>query len=351
MSWRIIKTLFFKDTKLFFRDKFFGVMTIGVTVMYIVFYILMPSTIDETIKIGVYTTETENSTLLKNIKRRGLILQQMQSEDELKQAILDRKLHLAIAMHPVDSTTSAIKQKIFVYYSSDLPEEMKEMYTVFIREMVNQISGFKLKITPVLMVLGPDMGGKQIPYKNRILPLFAFMLLVMETMGLANIISTEVESGMIPALLATPMKVTDLFAAKGLTGVILAFSPAAFILIFTGSLSNYPVLILLTLLLGSSMVNGLAFFIASISKDMMSVIGWGVLIVICLIIPGFVMIFPGMGSDWIKIIPSYFLMDILFRAINFDIGWSGNLLNIMWLLVFNLIFISLGIFSLKRKLA
>ncbi|MBA7708310.1 hypothetical protein ES703_117204 [subsurface metagenome] len=244
---------------------------------------------------------------------------------------------------------SGKKPQIFVYYSSDLSDEIKEMYTILISEMINQMSGFEIDIDEIEIVLGPDMGGKQIPYRDRMLPLFAVMLLITETLGLANLITSELEDGTIQALLTTPMKVTDLFVGKGVTGVFLAFSPAVLLMIITGSLSQNVSLIVTSLLLGSIMVTGLAFFIASISKDMMSVIAWGTLLMIVLFIPAFTVIFPGPVSGWIKVIPSFFLVDILHRAVNFDIGWSGNLGNIMFLISFNIVFVLFGIITLKRK--
>ena len=364
MSWRIIKTLISKDSMLFFRDKFFGIMTIAGIVLYIAFYFMMPKTVDETIEIGFYAPHAFNMTsnettsdksdryiFNENIQEEGLIIRNVKTEDELKQAITDKKYHIGISI-PEDIQKSLIsgkKPQIFVYYSSDLSDEIKEMYTILISEMINEMSGFKIDIDDVEIILGPDMGGKQIPYRDRMLPLFALVLLFTETMGLANLITSETENGTIQALLATPMKVTDLFVGKGITGVLLAFSQVLLLMIITGSLTQNILLIIITLLLGSIMVTGLAFFIASISKDMMSVVAWGTLFMIVLFIPAFTVIFPGPVSGWIKVIPSFFLVDTLQRAVNFNIGWSGNLNNIMLLIGFNIVFIFLGIITLKRK--
>ena len=349
MSWRTIKTLIAKDFKLFFRNKFFGVMTIFGIILYLVFYFIMPNTVDEEIEIGLYAPQAF-SMFYENIEE-GLIIRNMKTEDELKQAVTDKELHIGISF-PEDiqkSLMSGKKPQIFVYYSSDLSDEIKEMYTILIGEMINQMSGFEIDIDEVEIVLGPDMGGKQIPYRDRMLPLFAVMLLITETLGLANLITSELEEGTIQALLTTPMKVTDLFVGKGITGVFLAFSPAVLLMIITGSLTQNVSLIITSLLLGSIMVTGLAFFIASLSKDMMSVIAWGTLLMIVLFIPAFTVIFPGPVSGWIKVIPSFFLVDTLHRAVNFDIGWSGNLNNIMFLIGFNIVFVFLGIITLKRK--
>ncbi len=350
MNWRTIKTLIAKDFKLFFRNRFFGVMTIFGLVLYIVFYFIMPNVVGETIEIGFYAPPVLVA-FDQGIEEEGLTIREMKSEDELKQAVIDKELHIGISF-PEDiqkSLMSGKKPQIFVYYSSDLSDEIKEMYTILIGEIINQMSGFEINIDEVEIVLGPDMGGKQIPYRDRMLPLFAVMLLITETMGLANLITSEKESGTVQALLTTPMKVTDLFIGKGVTGVFLAFSPAVLLMIITGSLTQNVLLIITSLLLGSIMVTGLAFFIASISRDMMSVIAWGTLLMIVLFIPAFTVIFPGPVSGWIKVIPSFFLVDILHRAVNFDIGWGGNLNNILFLIGFDIVFVLLGIITLKRK--
>lgn len=350
MNWPIIKTLIAKDIILFSRDKTFGFMTVVAIVLYVVFYFIMPQKVNETIEIGFYAPKASN-TYMKNIEE-GVIIRYMKTEDELKKAVMDKELQLGISV-PEDilkSLLSMRKPQVFVYYSSDLPDEIKEMYTIFMSEMINELSGAKIELDTVEIVLGPDMGGKQIPLRNRMIPSFVFMLLIAETMGLANLITSELESGTVEALLTTPMKVTDLFAGKGFTGVFLAFSQTVLLMMITGSLTQNVLLIIITLLLGSAMVTGLAFYIASISKDLMTVVAWGSLSIVILFLPIFTIIFPGLVSGWVKIIPSFSIVDILHRAVNFDIGWSGNLNNLMLLVGFNIVFISLGIMTLKKKL-
>ena len=351
MNWRISRTLIAKDFILFFRDKLFGIMTIVAIVLYTGFYFIMPKKVNETIEIGFYAPKA-SKLFNMNLEEEGLIIRNVKTEDELKKAVTDKEYHIGISVPEdiLESLLSGKKPQVFVYYSSDLPDEMKEMYTIFMSEMINQLSGSKIGIETVEMILGPDMEGQQIPFRDRMVPLFVFMLLIAETMGLANLITSELETGTIQALLTTPMKVIDLFAGKGFTGVCLAFSQAVLFMIITGSLTQNILLVVITLFLGSLMVTGLAFFIASISKDLMSVVAWASLSMIILCLPAFTVIFPGLVSGWVKIIPSFSIVDILHRAVNFDIGWSGNLNNIMRLIGFNLVFISLGIITLKRKL-
>ncbi|NIM16750.1 MAG: ABC transporter permease [Candidatus Aminicenantes bacterium] len=348
MSWQKIIPLITKDFMLFLRDKLFGFATIFCIVLFIIFYFIMPRTVDETIEIGFYAPKAFNM-FNKTREAEGVIIRNVSSENELKQAVMDKQYHIGISI-PGDIRKSLIPGKnpqIVVYYSSDIPDEMKEMYTIFIGEMINAVVGYKIKLDHI--VLGLDMGGKQIPYRDRLLPILVFFLLIAGTFVLASLITSELENKTIQALLATPMKVIDLFVGKGFVGVLLAFSQAMILMTVTGNLNQNTILIIISLLLGSMMVTGLAFFIASISPDMMSVVAWGTLFVMILSIPAVTIIFPGPVSGWIKVIPSFYIVDTLHRAVNFDIGWSGNLKNIMFIIGFNIAFVFLGIITLKRK--
>ena len=79
MNWRTIKTLIAKDFKLFFRNKFFGVMTIFGMILYLVFYFIMPNTVDEKIEIGLYAPQAF-STLYEKLEE-GLIIRNVKIED------------------------------------------------------------------------------------------------------------------------------------------------------------------------------------------------------------------------------------------------------------------------------
>ena len=241
------------------------------------------------------------------------------------------------------------KAQVNLYVPSELPDEMKDLYSMLVAEILNEISGYKIPVTLAEEILGPDLVGQQIPLRKRMVPLLVLMLIVTGTLGLANFITLELERGTYQALSVSSMKVIDFFVSKGITGLILAFSQALLIMAITGSLNQHLWLVVTVVLLGSTMAIGLAFFIASIAKDMMAVVAWGTLLIIAFLIPAFTIMFPGQISIWIKVIPSYFLVDILNRAVNFDVGWVGNLNNLLILVGFSLFFVCLGITTIQRK--
>jgi ABC-2 type transport system permease protein len=350
MNWRIISTLVSKDVVLFFRNRFFTLITVLALGAYAAIYFLMPQSVDETLEIGLYAPAMP-SFLAEQMEAEGLILHPMDSEEALKQALADGQFDVGVAL-PADMMLKlAAGQKVQarVYLTSDLPEELGDTYVILLQELAFTLGGQPLNLEISKEILGRDMVGMQTPPRDRLLPLLAIFILVMETMGLANLISAEVEAGTLQALLVTPLRVEGLFLGKGITGVSLAFVQAALLMAVTGGLSQQPVLVLTALLLGALLVTGVGFLMSSAAKDMMSVIAWGVLALLVLSIPSFGVMFPGVISDWVKVIPSYYLVDTVYQAVNLDAGWSDVWPNLLMLLAFAAAMLGLGVVFLRRK--
>ena len=113
-----------------------------------------------------------------------------------------------------------------------------------------------------------------------------------------------------------------------------------------------PLLILLTpLLIGSVMVTGLAFLIASVARDFMSVVGWGILAIVLLAIPGLSVLLPGLVSGWIRLLPSHYLVDTVHRVVNFGAGWAEVGSSLALLAASAAVFVGLGMVTLRRRFA
>ena len=153
------------------------------------------------------------------------------------------------------------------------------------------------------------------------------------------------------ALLITPLTIRSLFIGKGITGVGMAFGQALLLVAITGGLSNQPWIVLLALFLGALLVTGIGFLLASTGSDLMGILAWGVLAILVLSLPALVILFPGTISNWVKVIPSYYLVDTVNRAINYGISLGSAMSNLAILLVIDLIIIWLGTVALRRKLA
>jgi ABC-2 type transport system permease protein len=242
------------------------------------------------------------------------------------------------------------KIQAHIYFSAELPQELREIYPIMVEEWISTMSGQSLNIEATEEILGPDRAGNQIPPRDRMLPLFAVFLLMVETLGLASLISSEIVGDTLRALLVTPLSVEGLFIGKGITGVGMAFTETALLMMFTGGLSDQPLLILTALFLGAMLVTGIAFLIASVSKDLMSVMAWGILVILLLAIPSFSVLLPGLTSDWMKVVPSFYLVDAVHRVTNFEASWAEVRVDLLALLGFAIVFLSSGVWVLRRRL-
>ncbi|MBA7700425.1 hypothetical protein ES703_109139 [subsurface metagenome] len=314
-----------------------------------VIYFIMPKTVNESLEIGLYAPVVLPA--FEQMQGEGLEIERVESEKLLKEGVTEGQYVAGIALPAdiIEDFMSGQKPKISVYFAPDVPEEIKDAVEVLIRELAYQQTGQALTIEIREEILGPDLAGMQIPPRDRMRPLFAVLLIMMETFGMANLISEEVERRTINALLVTPVTVKELFTAKGITGVSLAFVQAALFMAIIGGMSRQPLIILVALLLGAVLVTGVGFIIAALGKGFMSVLAWGMVILIILFIPAFGVMFPGAVTGWIKVIPSYYLVDTVHRVSNFGAGWGDVWYNLLVLLGSDLALVWIGIMALRRR--
>ena len=276
-----------------------------------------------------------------------------ESVADLKDAVLDAEITAGFAFPPDFITLLANQDnpEVEVFFPADLPQEAKDIYVLLLKELAFMLVGQPLNIEVSEEILGEDLLGEQIPRRDRMLPMIAVFILIFETLGLANLMSGEIEARTLQALLITPLKVRELFFGKGVTGVGMAFSQAFILVAITGGLSNQPVIILVALFLGALLATGFGFLLASTGGDLMGILAWGILVILVLIMPAMGIIFPGTITNWVKLIPSYYLVDTLNRAFNYGVSYQLALTNLSILLVVDVIILWLGIGALRRKMA
>jgi ABC-2 type transport system permease protein len=345
-----IRALVAKDFTLFFRNRFFAMMTPLALVVYIGLYFVMPGSVNETIDIGVYAPGL--SPTAEEIRQQGLEVHVVDSEDDLKDGVAahDYAYGIVLPADLAEQLAAGEKPRIDLYLASDAPEEYGEAMSSLLREMVYAQTGQPLAVEfAVQVVPGPDMAGRQIPVRDRMRPLFAVFLIVFETFGMATLITEEIERRTIQALLVTPVSIKDLFAAKGITGITMAFLQAAVFMAAVGGLAEGPAVIILALLLAALLVTGVGFLIASLARDMMSVLAWGVLALVILVMPAMGVLFPGVITGWVKAIPSYYIVNTVDRVANYGSGWADIWRNLVILLAFDAALLAAGMAALRRR--
>lgn len=350
MNFGVIKALVAKDFSLFFRNRFYSLITVLGIITYLTIYFVMPSSVDEELEIGLYAPVLP--PVFEVIQQgEGLEFELYDSEEALKEAIMDRAHEAGVAL-PADimeKFASGLKPVVTLYFPADAPDEIKDIVETMIRELAYLQTGQTLAIEVSAEILGPDLLGEQIPIRDRMRLMLAIMLIMFEMMGLASLISEEVEHDTIRALLVTPMSVRDFFTAKLIMGTSLAFVQGALFMAIVGGLNSQPFIVLTALLLGSILFTGSGFLIASLAKDMLTSMGWGITLLLIYSIPAFGVMFPGTVTDWARAIPTYYLTNTIHQASNFNAGWGDIWTDLLILLAFIVVIVWGGIMALRRK--
>ena len=350
MNWHIIRAMASKDFTLFFRNRFFAVVTVIGLVFYLLIYFVMPKTVDETLEIGMYSPVSLPG--FEQVEAEGLVIEAVESEEVLKEAVINGDYIAGIALPPdsMDILMSGQMPDITLYIASDVPQEIRDSVTVIIKELAYLQAGQLLNVKITQEIIGPDLMGMQVPPRERLRPLLAVFIVIFETFGLANLISEEVERGTVRALLVTPMSIKELFVSKGLVGVGLAFIQGVFFMAVVGGMNHHPLIIVLVLLLGSVLTTAVGFIMAALGKDFMTVIAYGMIAFVILSIPAFGVMFPGAVTGWVKAVPSYYLVDTLYQVSSFGAGWGDIWQNLLILIGFNIVLVWIGILGIRRKI-
>jgi len=351
MNWRMICTLIHKDTVLFLRNRLFAPVTVFALVSYAAIYLVMPNAVDEVHEVGLYAP-TMPPSFVEMMAEEGVAVCEMGSEKALENAMVEGEFEVGIVLlgDMIKALKAGEKGRIKVTFGSGFPKELQDAFIILLQEITYRIKGQPMRVEASEEILGPDMTGIQIPLRDRMIPLFALFVLMTETMGLATLITEEFEQRTLHALLITPLRIEGLMLSKSITGISLAFIQVMLLMAVIGGLGHQPILVSGTLLLGALLVTGIGFLMASAAKDLMSVSAWGILAMLVLLIPSFGIMFPGVVSQWVKVIPSYYLVDTLHQVVNFRFGWSGVWQNLLILFAFGTAFIWIGTMALRRRL-
>lgn len=334
----IVRAIVAKDLREFSRDRVWMVLTPIALVAYVAIFWLLPATVDETVTVGVYQRGLD--ALLDEFAAdagRGLRLVELDSPEDLRAAVAEGRLvEVDGQSHPlamgiafpddfVAAVRAGIRPTVTVFVEAGVPEEWRAAMEAFVREGAFALAGVGLpvvELAPEFVVLGVDRAGDQVSPRDRIRPLLALFVLVVESMALAGLVAVEIQARTAKAVLATPATVGDLLAAKGVTGTLLAFSQAILVLLLIGALGYDPLLLASAVLVGSIMVAGVGMIAGSYGRDFMTTLFIGILFLIPLTIPAFGVLFPGVAGFWIQVLPTYGIVQTLMGATVYGLGWA-----------------------------
>ena len=351
----MILELVIKDIKLFFRNKFFAVVSVVGLVAFIAIYFLIPDTVDDNVGIAFWIENPDTFPAyaeLQDNDNYGFF----DTEAEMITALEETNdFFVGMSFPKTDAIAAANGESVTVnaYYAPNIPAEVKQIFEDALIILANtanpNITENFRRIDNTRTTLGNDIYETPISMRDRILPMLIIFILSVEVLGLATLIMREIQSGTARALITGPVRLSHFFTGKALMGLLLAFSQVLIIVLITGKISTSPALLLTTLLLGSLSIVGIGFLIAAVAKDNMSVMAWGATVLLLFGIPGISIMLPGLASGWMELIPSFFFVDSLHRILNFEASWPDVSQNLLILALIGLGTIGLGTAVLQRR--
>ncbi len=404
---RLLGAVLKKDIRIYSRNSIYLFLTIMSLVFFVVIFWIVPDSVDEelpfavTPPLSVIFAESKAAILAAGIpvddaarlaefrstfEEEGLKLIEFAGEDELKRAIagellvyktaegnyifldpdLDEKapkgadkvsIGVGIAFPPIFFSEVLMQRKpqVTVYADAAVPEETRGAIQGFVRELAFSLAGKELPVElppEDMIILGRDRLGDQISMRDKMRPLIAFFILMMETFALASLISNEVLQRTVTALLVTPLRVSHFILAKTIFGTILALGQAVIVLALVGAFSaaNW-LLLLLIVFLGSLLFTAVAMLVGSAGKDFIGQLMYSLLFLIPLMIPAFAVLLPGSVASWVSFLPSYPIVRLLYDVTIQEKLWADSMVLLGIAALWVLAIFAAGLLVLKRKVA
>jgi len=404
----IVGALLKKELRAYSRDTIWLLLTLLALVAIPIAFLFLPDSVDESLTLGVAppigtmvgdARETfremgatdEQLAQLDEVdfseEQEGLLLVEFETEEDLQRVVAgeleawraesgelvlrDREagdekpddaeevnVGIGIAF-PADfiPTVAAGQQgvAVTVYSYADVPTEIQGAIESFVREAGYQLAGQELPVTipdEEFVILGEDRAGDQVSLQDKFRPLVIFMVLLMETFSMASLVSTEVLQRTVTAVLVTPARLGDFLFAKTVFGTFMSLGQALFVLLIIGGLTaqNWS-LVLTILLMGSIMFTGIALFVGASGKDFMGQLFYTMLLTVPLLIPTFSVLFPGTAAGWVRVLPTYPIIDTLYAAMTYGTTWAESARELAYAAVWLLLLYGAGLFTLRRKVA
>jgi ABC-2 type transport system permease protein len=373
----IVSSIVKKDLVEWSRDLFWVLISALVLVAFGILFWVMPDTVDETIYVGIYPArlgEVFAQATAAEEDASGVLVVGFDTERELTSTIErgkkievdgeEQKIQIGIVF-PEDFLTGSVSGEastVRVYVHSTVPEEVTNAMSALVRELAYgvrtlAVGGDPDATFPVVfpdeetMILGPDRAGDQIPFKAKMRPMIAFMMLLMESLALAALIAVEIQTKTVTALIVTPAKTADVLWAKSITGTLLALSQVLLILAIMDSFAGSNVIaLLLATLLGAFMATAVGMLTGAAGKDFMGTLFYGTLFLIPLYIPGFAVLFPGSASWIVKVIPSWGVIQTMVSATTYDLNWRDLATPLICATAWCVTLFAAGWLQLERKL-
>lgn len=383
----IVMAILRKDAKQFSRDRLYIFISLLGLVAFATLFWVVPGGVDQTIVLGVHVAGGEEvlNALVPATSRdgaRGVTVVRFDSADQLRASVngeidvwrtpagrvavggsksavagaerLRVEVGIALPGNFVARALAGEQTTATVFSATGAAPEVQEAMGSLVRELAYRIAGRELPVTLPAggVILGQDRSSAPVSMRDRMRPLLAFFVLMVETFSLGSLIAGEVMGRTVTAVLVTPARLSELLVAKTIYGTLLGLSQGLLLLVAVNAFTatNWPPL-LLAMLLGGVMFTGVAMVVGASGKDFLGTLFYGLLLILPLAVPAVAAMFPGSVSSIVKVLPTYGIVEVLRGVTIYEKSWAELAtpfgLSAAWVVVIYL----LGLLVLRRKIA
>ncbi|MBN2607500.1 MAG: ABC transporter permease [Candidatus Fermentibacteraceae bacterium] len=361
-----------KDLREFSRDRLWMVLTPVSLVFVVIVFLLLPDRTGFRMAVGVYPERLAEyaSGIPEILSGSGIEILGFSSPGKLEEEFSSEGVTEGISAgvaFPADfpeGLASTGGMTVRLWFSGTLPPGTERALSSGIREL-----GYALQAVvrgsdplgqlpvrlPELSCIFPEAGSNeaQLSMRQRMRPVLVMLILLVEALALAGLVSMEIEHRTATALLVTPVGTGDLLAAKCITGMLLAASQAVVFLLATGAFAVDWPLVSMLILLGAGMASAVGMISGAGGRDFIGTVFFGMMLIIPLMVPAVSVFIPGRPSLVLRLLPSYGLVESFYGVLGQGKGWGfavhHMLVTLAWvtaLMTFALVFLRRRVRSL-----
>ena len=243
----------------------------------------------------------------------GIDLALLDNTEDLKTQVEANDLDAGLVLPPGfdDQVRSGSRPTLEFYVGGESLASNRIILAVTTIDLVREIEGTPPPVDVAVVALG-DEG---LPIDVRLVPFIMMYALVIAAVFLPAVsIADEREKGTLDALIVTPVKLSEVMAAKGILGVVLALAMTVVTLFLNNAFGAEPFALFVVLLFGSILCAEIGLIFGAVAKDTTAVFalikGTGIL----LIGPTVFYIWPD-WPQWIgKLFPTYWVINPIFEV-------------------------------------
>ncbi len=266
----------------------------------------------------------------------------------IRQAVERGTVDVGIAL-PADfdrSIAGSGEVKIKAYTWGESLAKDRSIIAVTVTNLIRDMTGQESPVDIETVTLGDEVSA---PWNDRLLPVIVLVAVFLGGLMLpATSIINEKAKKTLEALVVTPTSIGDVFAAKGLVGLIISLFMGILILVINQAFGSHPLLLILVLALGGIMAVEIGVILGILLKDITSLFTVWKTAGIILFAPVFIYLFPEIPA-WVgRIFPTYYIIQPIVDISQRGGGWPEIAVNVFVLIGLNLILLGIVVSMLRK---